>query len=415
MQWATTTGGLLVTTSNAALWDRYNEPSSVLGAASGIKAVPRARAAITGSPSSSGTCTAAMHSGSVTVPGITASTFNFTASGACNKVETSGGSATKVLGRFGDGSTAVAQSPIGTAGGSHLHFGWLPGLSYFFSNGGRDQELRKMIKTLLVDQLGIIPHVACNTSLVEAPLLLHPDNKTAVITLLNWTASAPVMHGGGGGVGVWRKNRGTADQSMVVKSCGDGHPGNPAWKVADGILGFGLGTAGWVAGGPGENWIVFDLGSSPPLGPPFTNGMGIWSGGDGTHDPKTLVLQKNCQLGSSPCDRVGEWEAKGPPQSTGRQVFDFAPVKTQYFRLEIIDRQSGSKNPSWLGEVEFRVLGGETGPPPPVALQVTGLPFTPATVHSATHGVLSVQIETGTVALFAVPLLHGDILMLAAS
>ena len=71
----------------------------------------------------------------------------------------------------------MVQSPIGTGGGSHLHFGWLPGLSYIFSNGGRDQSLRQMIKTLLVDQLGITPQVACNTSLVEAPLLLHPTKK----------------------------------------------------------------------------------------------------------------------------------------------------------------------------------------------------------------------------------------------
>lgn len=413
VQWANTTGGMLVTTSNAALWDRYNEPSSVLSATSGIKPSPRARAAITGSPPPGGTCTAAMHSGSVAVRGIAAS-FNFTASGSCNKVETSGG-ATRVLGHFDDGNTAVAQSPIGTAGGSHLHFGWLPGLSYFFSNGGRDQGLRKMIKTLLVDQLGITPHVACNTSLIEAPLLLHPANKSAVITLLNWTASAPTMHGAGGSGGVWRKNTGTGGHSMVVHSCGDGHAGNQAWKVADGIFSFDLGKSGWVADDShgSEEWIVFDLGSTPQ-GPPVTNGLGIWSGGDGTHDPKTLVLQSDCQLSNSPCDRVGEWEAEGPPQSQGRQVFDYAPVKAQYFRLEIIDRQSGTKNPSWLAEVEFRALGGGgTSPPPPIGLQVTGLPFTPATVRSVTHGVLSLQIENGTVATFAVPLLHGDIIMLS--
>lgn len=363
VQWANTTGGMLVTTSNAALWDRYNEPSPVLGAASGIKPSPRARAAaITGSsPPHGGTCTAAMHSGSVAVPSTPrsgpSSSFKFTASGSCNKVETGssrGGSATRTLGRFGDGSIAVAQSPIGTAGGWHLHFGWLPGLSYLFSNGGRDQGLRKMIKTLLVDQVGITPIVSCNTSLVEAPLLLHPDKKSAVITLLNWTASAPAMHGGGngGGAGVWRKNTGTAGKSMIFSTSGDGHPGNPGWKLADGLLSFGLGTAGWVADDShsSEEWIVFDLGSSSSQGPPFTNGMGIWSAGDGVHDPKTLVLQKDCQLGGSPCDRVGEWEARGPPQSKGRQVFDFAPVRVQYFRLEIIDRQSGTKNPSWLGE-----------------------------------------------------------------
>lgn len=54
-----------------------------------------------------------------------------------------------------------------------------------------------------------------------------------------------------------------------------------------------------------------------------------------------------------------------------------------------------------------------TAPPPPVALQVTGLPFTPATARSATHGVLGLKIENGTVASFAVPLLYGDIIMLS--
>ena len=411
VHWANTTGGTLVTTSNAALWGRYNEPSSVLSAASGIQPSPRARVNVDGSPTNGGTCTALMHSGSVTVPGKFASSYNFTASGSCNKVEASANA--RLLGRFSDGSTAVVQSPIGRGGGSHLHFGWLPGLSYIFSNGGRDQSLRQMIKTLLVDQLGITPQVACNTSLVEAPLLLHPTKKSAVITLLNWTASAPrrVQPGGSGG-GVWRQNNGTAAQSMVAHSCGSGHAGNPSWKAADGIFSFGLGKAGWVADDShgSEEWLVFDLGSPPPS----VNGIGIWSGGDGTHDPKTLVLQSDCELGSSPCDRVGEWEAEGPPQSKGRQIFDFAAVKSQYFRLEIIDRQSGTKNPSWLAEVEFRVVGSaEAGPPPPVGLQVTGLPFTPATVRSVTHGALSLQVENGTVASFAVPLLHGDIIVLS--
>ena len=128
------------------------------------------------------------------------------------------------------------------------------------------------------------------------------------------------------------------------------------------------------------------------------------------------MLQKDCQLDNSPCDRVGEWEAEGPPQSKGRQVFDFAPVMSQYFRLEIIDRQSGTKNPSWLSEVEFRVLvSGKAGkgPASPVALQVTGLPFTPATVRSVTHGILGLHVENGTVASFALPLAHGDIIMLS--
>jgi hypothetical protein len=122
IRWANGTGGLLVTTSNAGLWERYNDKSSVLSVASGIRPVPRARAAVTGQPPVVGTVR------------LASSNANITASGATNGIQSYPADAT-VLGSFSDGSAAIVQSQIGDTGGSHMHFAWLPGKYRTFNCG----------------------------------------------------------------------------------------------------------------------------------------------------------------------------------------------------------------------------------------------------------------------------------------
>jgi hypothetical protein len=403
LSWATGTGGMVVTTSNAALWDRYNDPSSLLGSASGVRASPRARAAVTGQPPVAGTITANLSSSG-------AKLFNVTASGAHSTVEAR---SARVFGTFADGSPATVQAAIGSKGGAHLHFAWQPGLSYYFSDGGRDPNIRKMLRSLLVEQRSIEPLVTVNTSLVEAPLLIHPDQKRAVITLLNWTASAPTGQSNAvtNASGIWRKNSGTATHSIVAHSCGS-KVGNAAWKAADGVLEFAVGGEGWLADDASgtEEWIVFDLGvSTPPV-----DGLALWASGDGVYDPHTLVLQKGSKPTGQDWEMVAEFTAKGGTKAM--QAFAFAPLLSRFFRLEIVDRCSGTANPSHIAEIEFRdaVTTGE--PRSPVELQLSGeFPFRATLATSATHGELEVRLNQSTgAATLAVPLLHGDVIVLEA-
>lgn len=398
IKWANSTGGLLVTTSNAGLYDRYNEPMGVLATASGIKSSPRVRAAVMGQPPIAGT--------------VRVGPVNITASGARNNVNVTNPAA-RVLGNFSDGGPAILQRPIGINGGSHMVFAWLPGLSYVFSDGGRDPSIRQMLKTLLVDLRKVVPTVVVNTSLVEVPLLIHPDQKRAVVTLLNWTASSPTHPAGAGSnsTGTWRKNSGTASHSIVIHSSGS-EKGNEAYKLADGILDFVLGSQGWTATDVqgSEEWIVFDLGAVRPV-----DGVGLWAAGDGVHDPRALVLQK----GSHPTGQ--DWELvttfTGRGNTKARQVFPFSAVLSRYFRLEVADRcchNPATANPSYIAEVEFREGGTGGARSQYVEVQVGGaLPFRPATATSVTHGPLELRLNRSSgVASFAVPLLHGDVILL---
>ena len=270
-----------------------------------------------------------------------------------------------------------------------------------------------MLRSLLVEQRSIQPLVTVNTSLVEAPLLIHPDQKRAVITLLNWTASAPTGQSNAvtNASGIWRKNSGTATHSIVAHSCGS-KVGNAAWKAADGVLEFAVGSDGWLADDTSgtEEWIVFDLGvSTPPV-----DGLALWASGDGVHDPHTLVLQRGSKPTGQDWDMVAEFTAKGGTKAM--QAFSFAPLLSRFFRLEIVDRCSGTANPSHVAEIEFREAVATGGPRPPVELRLSGeLPFRATTATSAIHGELAVRLNQSTgAATLAVPLLHGDVIVLEA-
>jgi hypothetical protein len=103
-----------------------------------------------------------------------------------------------------------------------------------------------------------------------------------------------------------------------------------------------------------------------------------------------------------------------------RQVFPFAAVLSRYFRLEIVDRcchNPATANPSYIAEVEFREAGSSEAPSSH-AVEVLvnsrgGLPFRPTNATSVTHGPLELQQNhTSGVVSFAVPLMHGDMVLL---
>ena len=101
-----------------------------------------------------------------------------------------------ILGTFKDGTSAITTNRIGN--GQAIHFAWLPGLSYWFSqtheigNHPRDENLRKIISGIATSVVGVVPPVRASLPRIEAPLLLGPEKKSAVVTLLNFQAGQPV-------------------------------------------------------------------------------------------------------------------------------------------------------------------------------------------------------------------------------
>lgn len=109
------------------------------------------------------------------------------------------GSAT--LATYSDGSAAMVASPVGL--GRIVHFGFWAGLSWWFSNvstgpGALSQPpkppwaasdfLKKVILSLLPPEAH--GPVQVSLPLVEAPLLVTPDESGAILTLLDWRRTA---------------------------------------------------------------------------------------------------------------------------------------------------------------------------------------------------------------------------------
>ena len=79
-----------------------------------------------------------------------------------------------------------------------MRFGFLPGVSYWFShtpgtigNRPRNDNNRQIISGL-ADRAGVVSPVVVSRTRVEAPIMLAPDKKAAVVTLLNYGPGLPV-------------------------------------------------------------------------------------------------------------------------------------------------------------------------------------------------------------------------------
>ena len=90
-----------------------------------------------------------------------------------------------------------------------VRFGWLPGVAYWFShtetvpptpigwdnsntgNRPRSEGIRRIIADL-ARTAGVIAPVVASATHVETPLLVTPDKKKAIVTLLNFSPGLPV-------------------------------------------------------------------------------------------------------------------------------------------------------------------------------------------------------------------------------
>ena len=184
-------GGTLLSVSGAGSGDEYNTPSTTLSNAAKVTEPPRKRLIFSTDDQ--------MPTGTTgTVTGLSGSKLAFTApSGSYGGLTPTSSADVKTLGTFADGTPAVTQTAVQK--GQIIKTGWLPGVAYWFShpkgttgNRPRSESIRQIIAGIATDVVGIVPPVVVSTTRVETPLLLAPDKKAAVVTLLNFGPGMPV-------------------------------------------------------------------------------------------------------------------------------------------------------------------------------------------------------------------------------
>ena len=123
-------GGHLITVSNAMNADEFASPSRELEAASGIAEVSRPRLEL-----SSDNSLRLAANGTLSLSSATAEVF--TAYGVRGNLSVASRQrdavSQEILGRFADDGAALVRASVGSKGGTATRFGWLPGVSYWFT------------------------------------------------------------------------------------------------------------------------------------------------------------------------------------------------------------------------------------------------------------------------------------------
>lgn len=215
LDWVKNHGGTLAAVSNAGSGDEYNTQSDTLSNVAKVTEPPRKRlifgsdqslpAGTTGTVSYSSALEGEHHArGAKDISMSSSLAFSAPAGsyGALTPTasvlsEAEGERAVKTLGTFADGSAAVTLSALGK--GQIVRLGWLPGVSYWFSspqgsigNRPRSDTIREIIAGLATELAGVQPPVIASATRVETPLMLAPDKKAAVVTVLNFGAGLPI-------------------------------------------------------------------------------------------------------------------------------------------------------------------------------------------------------------------------------
>ncbi len=169
-------GGVLATISNAVTADRYDEPLDELGRATGIHEEPRPRLLVG-------------HANKLEAVAALDLPDRPSVYGVRGKLSAGD---YEVLARFADGSTAAVSKTYGQ--GRHVHYAFLPGISYWRSrkgtNDGLPVDFAAPLRQLIAEpvrQSGYVPPVQVSVAMVETPVLIHEQG--AAITLLNWSGS----------------------------------------------------------------------------------------------------------------------------------------------------------------------------------------------------------------------------------
>lgn len=194
-------GGVLVTTSQAAAYDEYNDPCSILDEVRGLSEEPRERLVFANLDAMNPVGTVNGPFGEFTAYGArgTFATLSghdkTTIEGQTPRWEARSENAVQVLGHFYEPDSQTPQ-PILTVNryghGKAIHVAFLPGISY--RRSAKDQSGRfaqgfsaaaRACITLPLNVAGVTKPVILDRPMVEAPLLA--SDKGLAITLLNWT------------------------------------------------------------------------------------------------------------------------------------------------------------------------------------------------------------------------------------
>lgn len=174
-------GGILVTISNAATGDRYNEPCQLIAEATGVREKGRPRLLVPDASKLPAVGMVQFDKETIPVFGI--------------RGEIVPGDY-KILAYFSDKSPAIVEKAYGR--GRLIHFAFLPGISYWRSSKGTRDRLPVDFSEQMRDWIAyptkvaaIRPPVQASHPLVETPMLV--SDKGAVITLLNWRGE-PISH-----------------------------------------------------------------------------------------------------------------------------------------------------------------------------------------------------------------------------
>ena len=195
-------GGVLATVSGAALADEYNADTDALAKASGLQTVRRKRWYLQGEEA----CVAPVCSGAGACVQRACQTFagsageaNFSAFAVKDRLPESAGAQT--LATFDDNTPALLRVNVGK--GAHMHWPWLPGVSYVYSrNAIRDVDraqpgargivetrgLQALLRNATADRASgrVASPFLLSRSRVEGSLLLAERPSAAVLGLINW-------------------------------------------------------------------------------------------------------------------------------------------------------------------------------------------------------------------------------------
>ena len=132
-------GGHLITVSNAMNADAFDTPSREIEAASGIVEPSRPRLVLHSDSSLALAANGTLSLDSATVELFAA--YGVRANLSVASRQSDGGSP-EILGRFADGGVALARAAVGSKGGKVTRFGWLPGVSYWFTGRAAAARVR---------------------------------------------------------------------------------------------------------------------------------------------------------------------------------------------------------------------------------------------------------------------------------
>jgi hypothetical protein len=191
-------GGTIVTVSAAGIADEYDDPSDIFATLAGVRESVRDRIALLSEtdvnvgqpgllPEQNGTAT------------LIDAPLRFTAKGVVGKLTPlappTENPKLSDLAKFDDGTSAITSNIVGK--GRAIHFAWLPGLSYWFSQtctpvpgsppqcipmgkSQRNESIRK-IMAAIPSLVGVVPPVHASHVSVETPLMLSPTHDNAVV------------------------------------------------------------------------------------------------------------------------------------------------------------------------------------------------------------------------------------------